>query len=56
MLFEIWHLIQTEELFIAPKIINWQLQTKTNQRKVKKAKGSWIEIPFNISNATEIHI
>ena len=56
MLFEIWHLIQTEELFIAPKIINWQLQTKTIQRKVKKAKGSWLEIPFNISNATEIHI
>ena len=46
MLFEIWYLIQTEELFIVPKIINWQLQTKTIQRKVKKAKGSWLEIPL----------
>ena len=59
MLFEIWYLIQTEELLIVPKIINWQLQTKKIQRKGKKAKGSclrWLEIPFYISNATEILI
>lgn len=41
---------------MVPKILNWQLQTKTIQRKVKKAKESclkWLEIPFYISNATE---
>ena len=61
-MFEIWHLIQTEELFIVHKIIKLAVANKDNfnaelnmQKEVVEIKKR-LEFPFYISKVTEILI
>ena len=61
-MFEIWHLIQTEELFIVHKIIKLAVANKDNFNAELKMQKEVVSIkkrlgfPFYISKVTEILI